>query len=63
MINDHISDGLKHGLDLLSIATLLGTLVSVLPSIAAGLTIVWTLLRIYESPTVTGWLERRRRDK
>ena len=63
MINDHISDGLKLFLDLASLITLLGTLVSVLPSIAAGLTIVWTLLRIYESPTVTGWLERRRRDK
>lgn len=58
MINDHISDGLKHGLDLLSIATLLGTLVSVLPSIAAGLTIVWTLLRIYETETVKRWTGR-----
>lgn len=56
---DDISDGIKHGIDALSIVTLLGTLTSMLPSIAASLTIVWTLLRIYEMPTVQGWLGKK----
>lgn len=53
-----MSQGTKHLIDLASISTLLGSLVNVLPSIAALLTIVWTLLRIYESETVQRLLNR-----
>lgn len=59
MTSDHISDGIKHGIDLLSIGTLLATLTSMLPSIAAIVTIVWTAIRIYETRTVQGWLGRK----
>jgi hypothetical protein len=38
--------------DLLSIATLLGSLASFLPAVAALLTIIWTLIRIIETETM-----------
>ena len=38
--------------DVLSIATLLGSLASILPAVAAILTIVWTAIRILETDTV-----------
>lgn len=46
----------EHGkvvVDALSATVLLGTLVNMLPSIAAVLTIVWTVLRIFD------WIEAR----
>lgn len=55
----HIPEGMKHLLDALSIGTMLGTLFQMLPNIAALLTIVWTLLRIYESATVQRWLGKK----
>jgi hypothetical protein len=57
---EHIPDGVKHLADLLSVATVLGTLLEMLPQIAAGLTIIWTAIRIYESQTVQAWLAKRR---
>lgn len=42
----------KHIVDGLSIATVVGTLVEMLPSVAAIFTIVWTAIRIYETITV-----------
>lgn len=52
---EHLPEGAKHVMDALSIGTLLGTLASWLPSIAALLTIIWTLIRIFESRTVSRW--------
>lgn len=49
---------LKTAGDILSVATVVGALADVLPSIAALFTIVWTGLRIYESPTVQDLLKR-----
>ena len=46
----------KHVLDALSVVTVVGTLVEMLPSIAALFTIVWTAIRIYETDTVQRWL-------
>lgn len=46
--------------DVLSITTVVGTLAQVLPSIAAIFTIVWTVIRIYETKTVQGWIKRLR---
>jgi len=46
--------------DVLSITTVIGTLAQVLPSIAALFTIVWTMIRIYETKTVQSWLRRLR---
>jgi hypothetical protein len=42
--------------DAVSLVTVVGTLAEVLPAIAALLTIVWTLFRIFETDTVRGWL-------
>ena len=40
--------------DALSIVTVLGTLLQALPALAALFTIIWTLIRIWESDTVRG---------
>ena len=45
--------------DAISLVTVLGTLAQILPSIAALLTIVWTILRIIETETVQGWLGKK----
>ena len=42
----------KHVVDALSLVTVVGTLVQLLPAIAALFTIVWTAIRIYETATV-----------
>ncbi len=52
-------DSNKHLIDIVSIVTAVGTLTSFLPSIAAVLTIVWTVIRIYETETVQRWLGRK----
>jgi hypothetical protein len=51
-------DNTKHVLDALSVITVVGALVDILPAIAALFTIVWTGLRIWESDTVRGWTNR-----
>jgi hypothetical protein len=49
----------KHVVDALSIMTVVGTLVEMLPSIAAIFTIVWTVIRIWETKTVQNLLGRK----
>ena len=49
----------KYMIDALSLATVLGTIMSWLPAVAAVFTIIWTLIRIYETKTVQGWLGKR----
>ena len=44
-------DTVKHVLDWVSIATALGAFVELLPALAAGLSVVWTLMRIAEMVT------------
>jgi len=46
----------KTVVDGLSIVTVLGTLMDFLPTVAAFFTIVWTMIRIYETKTVQKWL-------
>ena len=60
-MKDHLTEGTKHVLDGLSVITVLGALVDVLPAIAALFTIVWTGIRIYETDTVQGWIKRAKR--
>ena len=55
---DNINDHTKHVIDWTSIGIALGSLIKVLPSIAAALSIVWTLIRIYETKTVQGWIKK-----
>ena len=47
----------KSGMDALSVFTMVGALVEVLPSIAALFTIVWTGIRIYETDTVKKFIQ------
>lgn len=56
----HLPEGIKHLLDALSIGTMLGTLFQMLPNIAALLTIIWTVIRIYETETVRRLLKRNK---
>lgn len=42
----------KHVVDALSLVTVVGTLIELLPAVAALFTIVWTAIRIYETDTV-----------
>jgi hypothetical protein len=48
----------KHFIDAISIGTVAGTLAGILPHIAAIFTIVWTIIRIYETKTVQRILGR-----
>jgi hypothetical protein len=55
---DYLDEASKHIIDALSLVTVIGTLVDMLPAIAAVFTIAWTAIRIYETKTVQGWLGR-----
>ena len=44
----HMNDNIKHVADIASGLTVVGTLTAWLPPIAAALSIIWTLLRLYE---------------
>lgn len=57
---DHIDEHTKHVIDYTSIGVAFGSLIQILPSIAAALSIVWSLIRIYETKTVQSWLKKRK---
>ena len=48
----NVSETTKHAVDAASLFTVLVTLVDLLPAVAAAFTIVWTLIRIWETETV-----------
>lgn len=52
------AETLKNVGDAVSVFTVVGALVEVLPSIAALFTIIWTGLRIYESDTVQNLIKK-----
>lgn len=55
------SDAHEHGkavIDALSIATVIGTLAQILPAMAALFSIVWSLIRIWETDTVQSLVNR-----
>lgn len=54
-INEHT----KHVLDWTSLGLAVGTLIQILPAIAAVWTIAWYSIRIYETKTVQDWLKKR----
>lgn len=56
----HVSENAKHVVDALSLVTVLATLATWLPPLAALFTIVWTSIRIWESKTVQNLLKKRR---
>jgi hypothetical protein len=55
---NHEIETAKTVTDVVSVATVVGTLAQVLPSIAALFTIIWTGFRIYETQTVQGWVKK-----
>lgn len=55
-INEHT----KHMIDWASIGVAVGSLIQMLPAIAALASLVWTSIRIYETKTVQDWLKNRR---
>jgi hypothetical protein len=57
-VKHEISESAKHVVDAISVATVLGTLVEFLPSVAALFTVVWTGIRIWETDTVKRWFGR-----
>lgn len=54
-----ISEPTKQIVDAAAIGTGLASLIGWLPAVAAGLTVVWTTIRIYETKTVQRWLRRK----
>ena len=59
-MKDHLNESTKHILDGLSVVTVLGALVDVLPAVAALFTIIWTGIRIYETDTVQQLLGKKK---
>lgn len=54
MTDSNTQEWLKSVLDALSIVTVVGAIVEILPAIAALFTIIWTGIRILETDTVKG---------
>jgi hypothetical protein len=56
MTDNH--DMTKSLLDAVSVVTVVGTIMDMLPAVAALFTIIWTGIRIYETDTVQKFLGR-----
>jgi hypothetical protein len=57
------TQAVKYTIDTISVFTVIGTLMEILPPIAALLTIVWTCINIYESGTFQKFLGRFKKVK
>ena len=55
------TEQVKHVGDALAVGTTIGAVIGWLPALAAVVTIIWTLIRIYETETVQKLIERFRR--
>jgi hypothetical protein len=55
-----LDDSTKHLLDGVSIIATLGSLIEMLPTISALLSIVWVSIRIYETETIQGLMGRKK---
>ncbi len=55
MTPDNHQEAVKAAMDIISVSTLAGWVLGALPAVATILTIIWTLLRIWESPTFQKW--------
>lgn len=60
MILDHLPDAVKAPGDVVSYGIAVGTVAQILPGVAALLSILWTLIRIYETDTVQALVRRLR---
>jgi len=59
MLHNDWSDTVKYIMDGISVVTAVGTIINMLPAVAAIFTIVWTGIRIYESQTVQKLLGKK----
>lgn len=57
-MKQEVAEHTKSLVDALSVVTVIGTLIDVLPSIAALFTIIWTGIRIWETDTVRSLFRR-----
>jgi hypothetical protein len=62
MTLDPVPGAVKASVDVASAGIAVGTIAQLLPHLAAILTIVWTLIRIFETDTVKAWLKPRQPD-
>ena len=53
------TEGTKQVVDAVSVLTVVGTIGELLPPLAALFTLVWTVIRIYETKTVQRLLGRK----
>jgi hypothetical protein len=58
----NLDETTKHVLDAASVVTAVGSLIQVLPSVAALFTIIWTGIRIWETDTVQSLFGRKKDD-
>ena len=54
----HLDDGMKQIADVVSVTTVFGTLMGILPSIAAIFSIAWSVVRLYETKTVQDMVQK-----
>jgi hypothetical protein len=59
---EHTQETVKSVIDGLSVVTVVGTLVDMLPAFAALFTIIWTAIRIWETDTVQRMFGRKGKD-
>jgi hypothetical protein len=55
---DAVNEHTKSVIDWTSIGVAFGSLLQILPSIAAALSILWTVIRIYETKTVQNFIKK-----
>jgi hypothetical protein len=53
-----MTDHAKMIFDLGSLTIVAGTLMSYLPAVAALASLIWTVIRIYETKTVQRWIKK-----
>jgi hypothetical protein len=58
---DAVNEHTKSVIDWTSIGIAFGSLMQILPSIAAALSILWTVIRNYETKTVQSWIKKWRK--
>jgi hypothetical protein len=56
VMSNEALDQLKNAGDAAAVVVTVGTIASFLPPAAALVTIIWTLIRIWETKTVQGWV-------
>ncbi len=53
-----IPEQAKQVVDVIAVGGTIGALIGWLPAVAAGVTIVWTMIRIYETKTIKDAVKR-----